>query len=265
MSNARDRFPLPAQESTFSRSDPWFALRRHTAARIALGRSGASLPTREVLAFGVAHAQARDAVHAALDVEALAAELETEGLRALAVRSRVGDRGAYLARPDWGRRVHPDSVALLVGTRTQLPPDIVFVLKDGLSAIATQRHATPLLRVALPLLDDLSCGPIVIATQARVALADEVGEILGARLVVSLIGERPGLSAPDSLGAYVTFAPRIGRVDAERNCLSNIRPEGLSYETAALQLAVLIHAALQARLSGVDLRFDPEHSLTQRM
>ena len=232
-------------------ADPWTALRVHTPARIALGRSGASLPTRELLAFGIAHAQARDAVHTALDVAALRGGLAGFGLPIVEVRSAAPNRAAYLARPDWGRRLDPASAAALSAVTPSM--DVLFVIADGLSAVAAHRHAAPLLAATLPRLDGLALGSLVIATQARVALADAVALGLGARLVVSLIGERPGLSAPDSLGAYVTCAPQPGTTDAERNCLSNIRPEGLGYDAAAQQLAALIRSALAAGRSGVAL------------
>lgn len=240
------------------REDGWAELRRHTAARIALGRSGASLPTREVLAFEQAHAQARDAVLVPLDADALQGALERDGWPVLLVRSRAPDQAAYLARPDWGRRLSIDSLDALTANGI---PDLVLVLSDGLSAIALQTHAAPLLRALKPRLEGLSLAPLVIATRARVALADEVGERLRARVAVSLIGERPGLSSPDSLGAYLTHTPRIGRNDAERNCISNIRPQGLGYDEAAAQLAALLRAALGAGLSGVKLQFDPARAL----
>ena len=249
----------PDDEHALTPADPWTALRVHTPARIALGRSGASLPTRELLAFGIAHAQARDAVHAALDVAALRRDIDRFGLPILEVQSAAATRAAYLARPDWGRRLDAASAATL--TPSAPGADVLFVIADGLSAIAPQRHAAPLLAAALPLLADLVIGPLVIATQARVALADAVAIALGARLVVSLIGERPGLSAPDSLGAYVTFAAKPGTTDAERNCLSNIRPQGLGYADAARQLAGLIRASLAAGISGVALRFDETAAL----
>ena len=237
--------------------DAWLALRRHTAARIALGRSGASLPTRALLEFGVAQAQARDAVHAALDVAALADELAaTLGRESLGVCSDGADRAAYLARPDWGRRLSDASRQRLVPLRAGPVPDLVIVLSDGLSATAVQRHATAFLRGLLPQLEDLVIAPLVIATQARVALADEVGECLGARIAISLIGERPGLSSADSLGVYLTYGPRPGRSDAERNCISNVRPAGLPLEDAARQAAALIRAMRDRGLSGVALRFD---------
>lgn len=232
-------------------ADDWLALRQLTPARLALGRAGASLPTQEVLAFGLAHALARDAVHAALDVETLAQQLGADGWpEPLRVSSQAANRAAYLARPDWGRRLSEDSRSLL---KADEGVDLAFVISDGLSSVAVQRHAVPVLRALRPWLDGLRLAPPVIATQARVALADEVGEVLGARLTVSLIGERPGLSSPDSLGLYLTYAPRRGRNDAERNCISNIRPEGLSYEEAASQLAGLIGAALAQARSGVAL------------
>lgn len=236
------------------RNDPWSALRAHTAARIALGRSGASLPTREVLAFGLAHAQARDAVLTPLDVPALRQQLEAGGWPVVEVRSRAPDRNVFLARPDRGRRLHPDSLALLAAVSA---PDLVVVISDGLSSSAVQRHALPLLALLRPLLAGLAWAPVAIATQARVALADEVGERLGARLALSLIGERPGLSSPDSLGAYLTYAPKVGNTDESRNCVSNIRPEGLALAAAAQLIAATVRAALAARTSGVGLRFDP--------
>jgi len=252
----RERAAAPAAQP-----DPWTALRRHTAARIALGRTGSSLPTREVLAFGLAHAQARDAVHLPLDVPALRAQLEAAHWGVIEVASRASDRAAYLARPDWGRRLQPEFVAKV----QSLPrdADLVFVISDGLSSTAVQNNALPLLQALQPLLDGLQLAPIVIATQARVALADEVGELLGARMAVSLIGERPGLSSPDSLGAYLTYAPKVGNTDEARNCISNIRPEGFAIDAAALLIAANIRAALRAQLSGVALRFDPSKALTQ--
>lgn len=241
--------------------DSWAELRRHTAARIALGRSGASLPTREVLAFELAHAQARDAVLTALDTAALRRTLEGQGWRVCEARSRAPDQAAYLARPDWGRRLDGASRQALaaLGLRSA---GLALLVGDGLSSSAVQQHAAPLLGALRPLLPPgLDLAPLVIARHARVALADEVGEVFGARLAVCLIGERPGLSSPDSLGAYLTYAPRVGRNDAERNCISNIRPQGLGYGEAALQLATLIRAALRAQLSGVKLQFDPARAL----
>jgi len=250
----------PLLRSAGVTADRWTELRRHTAARIALGRSGVSLPTREVLAFDLAHAQARDAVLLALDVKSLRTELEADGWTTLEVRSRAPNRRAYLARPDWGRRLDDYSVETLTGHMGHRI-DVVFVISDGLSSTAVQRHAAPLLRTIEPLLTPLSIAPLLIATQARVALADEVGEILGARIAISVIGERPGLSSPDSLGVYVTYSPRVGRSDAERNCISNIRPEGMSHAEAASRLSLLINSALQAAMTGVGLRTIADRSL----
>lgn len=233
--------------------DPWAALRRHTPARIALGRAGTSLPTHELLRFAAAHAQARDAVHLPLDVLALEAALRAEGHAPVVVRSRAASREEYLRRPDLGRRLAEDDAARLVPTDP--PPALCVVIGDGLSARATQAHAAPVLRALLAALGGaLPVGEPVIATGARVALADEVGERLGAAGVLILLGERPGLSSPDSLGAYLTFAPRLGRVDAERNCVSNIRPEGLPPAAAGARLAWLVRESLRRRLSGTALK-----------
>jgi ethanolamine ammonia-lyase small subunit len=177
------------------------------------------------------------------------------------VQSRALDQAAYLARPDWGRRLNSESLTALTALCLN-SADLVLVVGDGLSSTAVQAHAAPLLRALRPLLPQkLELAPIIIATHARVALADEVGERIGARIAVSLIGERPGLSSPDSLGIYLTYAPKVGRSDAERNCISNVRPQGLSYGAAALQLSALIGAALRAQLSGVKLQFDPERAI----
>jgi ethanolamine ammonia-lyase small subunit len=235
---------------------PWAALRRHTAARIALGRAGASLPTAAHLAFQQAHAEARDAVHAALDAEALQAGLHALGEVPLQVQSRAADRAVYLQRPDLGRRLNEDSAARVAALQPA-ETDLAFVLADGLSALALQRQALPLfsaLRERLLRQGGWSWAPPVVATQARVALGDEVGALLKARCVVVLIGERPGLSAPDSLGIYFSWAPRPGLTDADRNCISNVRPEGLAPEVAAAKLHGLLSLARTRRLSGVALK-----------
>ena len=239
----------------------WAELAALTPARVALGRSGVSLPTREVLNFGLAHARARDAVHAELDVAALRAALEAEGQKVAEVGSCAVDRAAYLARPDWGRRLDASSQARLAGFAARSDFDLVFVLSDGLSATAVQAHALPLFRCLRPRLAHLRIAPMVIATQARVALADEVGEILHARIAISLIGERPGLSSPDSLGIYLTAQPRIGRNDAERQCISNIHAAGLGYDAASASLCALIDAALRTGTSGVAIRGSKPASL----
>lgn len=232
------------------RSDAWAELRRFTPARIALGRAGASLPTAEVLRFGLAHAQARDAVHAALDADALERELLGMGHSVLRVRSAALDRATYLVRPDLGRRLCEASAASLAA-RTSAASGLLWVAADGLSATAVERHLPPLLREVEALDPAWRGAPAVIATQGRVALGDEVGERLGAEIVVVAIGERPGLSSPDSLGLYVTYAPRRGRTDAERNCISNVRPAGLGYRAAANLLEEVVREARRRRLTGV--------------
>lgn len=255
--------------------NPWAELRQFTDARIALGRVGASLPTDEVLRFGLAHALARDAVHTPLDVPTLSAALTAAGLLSRTVTSCAPDRPSYLLRPDLGRRLAADAAQTLqdLARHSDLRadpmkdpgPDLVFVIADGLSAIAAQRHSLPLLAEIRPLLHPgWRLAPIVIATHARVALADEIGECFRARLVVMLIGERPGLSAPDSLGAYLTFQPRHGRSDAERNCVSNIRPAGLDYKSAARKIVWLITEALRLQLTGIDLKDDSDKVLLPR-
>jgi ethanolamine ammonia-lyase small subunit len=235
---------------------PWHAWRAATPARLALGRAGNGMPTDETLRFGWAHAMARDAIHATLDAQALEHALHAQGWAVMRARSRAGDRTTYLRRPDLGRQLDADDAARL---RERAGPgdasEVCLVVGDGLSSLAIERHAAPMLaalRRRLP--PDTRFAPVVIATQARVALADEIGELFGARLLVMLIGERPGLSSPDSLGLYLTHAPRRGRHDAERNCISNVRAEGLSYDAAAFKLAWLMREALRRGLTGVGLK-----------
>ena len=231
--------------------DPWERLRGATRARIGLGQAGDALPLREVLALQMAHALARDAVHAALDTAALEAALRPHPV--LHARSAAPDRGTFLRRPDLGRRLHPATELAGEGC------DVAFVLADGLSATAVQRHAPALFHALLARLPGWRIGPAVIATQARVALGDEVGERLGARLVAVLIGERPGLSVPDSLGIYLTFEPRAGRRDSERNCISNIHAQGgLAPGLAAAKLAWLMREALVRKLTGTGLKDDAD-------
>lgn len=225
----------------------WRDLRRFTPARVALGRVGNGLPTAAHLEFQAAHAAARDAVHAELNVEQLAADLAAAGLSSTTIHSACPDRRTYLLRPDLGRRLAEGESARLSRT-----PGIAFVVADGLSATAVQRHAAPLLAQVMPALG--ATGPVVIARQGRVALGDEIGAALGADAVAVLIGERPGLSTPDSLGLYLTWQPRPGRTDAERNCISNIRPEGLPIPEAAAKLLWLIAAMRRLGLTGVALK-----------
>ena len=236
--------------------DPWQDLRRLTAARIALGRSGVSLPTAEWLRLAEAHAMARDAVHTALDAAALCDALVHDGLEAVCVHSAAPDRAAYLRRPDLGRRLAPAGAARLAALAGAEAPPLVVVMADGLSAAAVACHGLPLLRALRPRLaaQQQALGRVVVAQQARVALGDEIGSLLRAQAVLVLVGERPGLSSPDSMGAYLTWAPRIGRLDAERNCVSNIRPEGLGTDQAAHKIAWLLDAARSLRTTGLALK-----------
>jgi ethanolamine ammonia-lyase small subunit len=237
--------------------DPWTQLRQLTGARIALGRAGGSLPTAKLLEFQLAHARARDAVHLPFDAERVQRQLRERGLTVLQVRSEAPSRSVYLQRPDLGRRLAEPSRAELTTCATEGGSgcDAVFVLGDGLSPLAIHRHAAAVLKLAMARLEQTGwrLAPVIVAGQARVALGDEIGELLGAGQVAILIGERPGLSAADSLGIYLTHTPRVGRTDAERNCISNIRPEGLGYREAAQTLVRLMLRARQLRLTGVGL------------
>lgn len=231
----------------------WSDLRRATPARIGLGRSGTALPTAAQLDFQLAHARARDAVHAALDTERILAELRALGLEALHLRSQAADRATYLRRPDLGRRLNPASRQLLVRRDDDQGMSIAFVIADGLSAIAVNAHAVPLVASALPRLAGWRLVPIAVVEGGRVAIGDEIGGLIGADLVAVLIGERPGLSAADSLGLYLTWAPAPGAIDAARNCISNIRPAGLPIQEAAEALVALVENARRHRMTGVAL------------
>ena len=229
-------------------ADPWAKMRLATRARIGLGRVGDAMPIGDVLAFQLAHAKARDAVHTALDVAALRARIAGEVIE---VRSAAESREVYLRRPDLGRQLHEDCVAAL----TPGDYDAVFVVADGLSATAVMRNAAPLLEAVRARLKEFRIAPVVIATQARVAIGDDIGGRLGARLCAILIGERPGLSVAESLGVYLTYAPRRGCRDSARNCISNIHGQGgLSYAAAADLLAWLMREALRRGLTGVGLK-----------
>jgi ethanolamine ammonia-lyase small subunit len=218
-------------------------LRRFTAARVALGRTGNSVPTREVLNFNLAHAGARDAVHFPLDAAAF---------NAISLHSIARDRAEYLRRPDLGRQLDLASKAKL--ETIPGPFDVVFAIADGLSALAAHNHADPVLRELMPMLEGWKPAPLLVVSQGRVAIGDEIGATLGAALSVMLIGERPGLSSADSLGIYLTWDPRPGRLDADRNCISNIHAGGMSHGAAALLLAALMRESRNRRLSGVALK-----------
>ncbi len=240
--------------------DAWIHLQQYTTARIALGRTGASIPLPAMLAFRLAHAHARDAVYSLLDAAGLqAACSEAFRLPVRLLQSQAANRDMYLQRPDKGRQLHPASVAALQALPdTDLGKDMAFVIADGLSATAVNVHALPLLSLVLPRLQALgfSIAPLHLVSQGSVAVGDAVGALLQARLVVVLIGERPGLSSPDSMSAYLTFAPKEGLTDEARNCISNIRPGGLSYAAAADRLVYLLRNALRQGLSGVQLKDD---------
>ncbi len=235
--------------------DPWHQLKSFTRARIAIGRVGSSLPTKEVLDFGLSHAMARDAVHLALDIDALESDIKAQNFSTLRVKSMATDRATYLLRPDLGRRLHEKSLADLNNLNHAKPIDFLIVVGDGLSSLAVSRHVPPLLaelRNYLP--KEWSASRVVIASQARVAIGDEIGQVLNAKIVAMLIGERPGLSSPDSLGIYLTYNPKLGLSDADRNCISNVRPEGLQYAAAAKKLVWLAKEAMRLKVTGVALK-----------
>ncbi|ANI56838.1 ethanolamine ammonia-lyase small subunit [Pseudomonas sp. DR 5-09] len=238
--------------------NPWLELRRLTPARIALGRTGTSLPTRAQLDFQYAHAQARDAVHLPFDHAGLSAQLTERQRDSLLLHSAAVDRNSYLQRPDLGRKLSDQSAQTLREYAEAHPGgvDLVIVVADGLSALAVHRHTLPFLTRLEEQMsaDEWSTAPVVLVEQGRVAIGDEIGQLLGARMVVMLIGERPGLSSPDSLGLYFTYNPKVGLTDAYRNCISNVRLEGLSYGMAAHRLLYLMREACRRQLSGVNLK-----------
>jgi ethanolamine ammonia-lyase small subunit len=242
-------------------ANPWSKLRQYTPARIALGRAGTSLPTKPHLEFQLAHARARNAVHHELDTAALETALKGRGHETQLLHSAAENRPMYLQRPDKGRRLDDTS-------RTELSDmaqrtggyDVAFVIGDGLSSFAIEENAAPFLDAILPPLvkEGWRIAPLVIIREARVAVGDEIGQLLGARMVVVLIGERPGLSSPDSMGIYMTLNPRVGLTDEARNCISNVRREGLDYDNAAHKLFYLMTEARKRGLSGVHLKDEAE-------
>jgi ethanolamine ammonia-lyase small subunit len=246
MTDQNDMTPLSPRRSIAE-------LRALTPARVGLGRAGASLTTQALLDFTLDHARARDAVHAPFEADAIAAALAGQAANALIVTSQVADRADYLKRPDLGRRLSRQSQEQLA-TRDSAACDLVIVIADGLSPAAVNAHALGLLDALLPRLSGLGIGAVVVAGGARVALGDEIGTLLKARMTIMLIGERPGLSAPQSLGAYLTFAPQPGLTDAARNCVSNIQSAGLSFEEAASKIAWLAREGLSRGMTGVALK-----------
>jgi len=231
-------------------------LRQFTPARVGLGRTGASQHTRDQLDFQRCHALARDAVHAAIQPEALAGAMrEISGGEVLNLHSAAKDRASYLQRPDLGRRLDEPSRAMLEKAQGG-PFEVAVIVADGLSALAVERHAAQVIRLLMPMIVGWRMAPLCVVEQGRVAIGDEIGAALDAELAVVLIGERPGLSSPDSLGAYITWQPSVGRTDAERNCISNIRVEGLGYAEAAGQLAAYLSEARRRQLTGVELKIE---------
>jgi ethanolamine ammonia-lyase small subunit len=237
--------------------DPWQSLSNFTQARIALGRTGISVPLKETLQFKLAHAHARDAVYSALNTSSIISKLQSLEYDPLLLHSRAADRNQYLQRPDLGRRLDDDSVKKLIELEKQ-PISVAIIIADGLSANAIQHHALPLLQLLLHQLNkaEISFAPICIVEQARVAIGDEIASLLKAELSIILIGERPGLTAADSMGAYITYAPKVGLTDENRNCISNIRLEGLNYQLATDKIFYLISESLRLKLSGVSLKDD---------
>lgn len=246
-------------------TDFWVALRRFTQARIALGRAGHAVPTRVLLEFQLAHAQARDAVHFAWDIDAFAERVRGLGTDVLILDTPVGSRDEYLRRPDLGRVLTEESRASLKNSHAG-EADVALIVTNGLSSTAVERHGIPLLQAVLNgfRARQLRLAPVYLVANGRVALSDDIGSILGARAAVIVVGERPGLSAADSLGVYLTFAPQPGNSDALRNCISNIRPpEGLSYEAAAAKLLYLTGEAMRRGISGVALKDEMSDLLSE--
>jgi ethanolamine ammonia-lyase small subunit len=237
-------------------TDAWIALRRFTQARIALGRAGHALPTRDLLEFQLAHAGARDAVQVAWDIDTFAAQVQGLDEEPLILDTTVAGRSEYLRRPDLGRVLCPVSQEQLRKCHTG-GVEVALIVTNGLSSTAVERHGVPLLQAIRDgyRAHQISIAPIALVPNGRVALADTIGSALGARVAVIIVGERPGLSAADSLGIYLTFAPQPGNCDAQRNCISNIRPpEGLGYADAAAKLLYLTEEAMRRGVSGVALK-----------
>jgi ethanolamine ammonia-lyase small subunit len=235
--------------------DTWASLREFTAARIAIGRTGNSIPMNQLLDFKLAHAHARDAVYSELDIDGITDSIKQFKLPVFYLQSKATNRAQYLTRPDFGRTLNDESVAELT-TYNGLETDVAIIIADGLSAMAVNQFAVVMLQYLVPKLIDagLKLAPITLVEQGRVAIADEIGYAFNTNLSLILIGERPGLSSPDSMGAYLTFKPKHGLTDESRNCISNIRPEGLHPAAAADKIFYLITEALKRKLTGVDLK-----------
>ncbi|APJ03718.1 ethanolamine ammonia-lyase subunit EutC [Silvanigrella aquatica] len=246
--------------SSIVKKDIWDSLKKYTDARIALGRSGHSIPTKELLDFGMAHALAKDAIYKELDTDEIKISLAQHNFNYINVTSKAQNKKEYLLNPNLGRSLNEDSKNILINTNVK-KENIALIFADGLSAHAIHLNAIPLLLELQKafLNSPFIFSPVIVATKARVALSDEIGETLNSLAAIMLIGERPGLSSPDSLGIYLTWLPKKGRSDAERNCISNIRPAGLSYNEAAIKTAWLVKEAAKLNKSGIDLKDDSPH------
>ncbi len=235
--------------------DNWHLLKKYTNARIALGRSGNSLPTNKVLEFRMAHALAKDAINTELDILNLVEDVKKLSLNSILVQSQITNETDYLKNPNIGRLLNEMSLKKLEDC-PEKNTTLSIIIADGLSAEAVNIHAVKLIAHLLPKLKFKTLSPIIIVKYGRVAISDEIGEMLNSSIALILIGERPGLSSPTSMGAYITYHPKKGNTDETRNCISNIQSEGLSYEFAAMKLAYLIDEMLHKKLSGVDLKDD---------
>jgi ethanolamine ammonia-lyase small subunit len=243
---------MPAANKNISAAQ---SIKKFTQARIALGRKGVSVPAKEMLQFKMDHAHARDAVFSLLEIEKLSEELSAFNLPVFLLKSKAADKHIYLRRPDLGRKLDENSIEQL-SVLKDMQYDVCIAITDGLSATAINNHARNLLSSLLPLLNkaNFKIAPLCLIERGRVAIADEAASWMNAKLSLILIGERPGLSSPDSLGAYITYNPSIGLTDERRNCVSNIRPEGLQYKQAAQKITYLIKEAFRLQLSGVGLK-----------
>lgn len=257
---------LTVGQEGFSHRDPWEDLKRFTDARIALGRTGCSVLTDEYLRFSLAHARARDTIKLPFDRQMIRKRLEDMGLDVVFAESAATSRDVFIRRPDLGRRLSEVSRERLRKMK-YAGADVLIVIGDGLSSKAVHKQAVPLIHEFLPYMRELglSVGPIVLAKQSRVALGDDIAEVMNCGLVAMLIGERPGLSSPDSLGVYMTYKPFAGRLESERNCISNIRPEGLPYDRAAFKLAWLVEMAFANKVSGTALKDKSDDSTQYRV
>lgn len=247
-------------------NNPWESLREYTQARIAIGRCGTSIPTKELLDFKMCHAKAIDAVHIPLNTQRVQTQIRSITQKeVLLLHSAAPTRADYLRRPDWGRKLSEESIDAILRLPKQESYDISLVVADGLSSLAIEKNIAPVLSMLIPQLRGIgySLAPVAIVEQGRVAVADEIASSLNARLTAIFIGERPGLKTPDSLGIYMTYAPEKGTTDERRNCISNVRTEGLSYNLACSKLMYLINEAFRLQISGVNLKDEQDNVTLQ--